>query len=257
MHTGQTGLSGVSGLVGGFNPAQVPGLQDWLKADAGTYDDVAQTVLVVTDNAQVGGWQDQSGNGNAATQITAAQRPTLKLGIQNGLPVLRLDGVDDGFLLSAAIRDLLLGTSQHVFVVAKFLTLTSGAWIFNVTDSTGSTRKGLECVTPPTNRVVIYNTGVQASLMGTQTLTSAFNVWELQAQGSSLSLWVDGIQDGITKTDAVAASLPGSSASLGFRSSNSTGFANLDLGEILVFNTVLSGSNRAGILNYLKRWGTS
>jgi hypothetical protein len=257
MHTGQTGLSGLSGLLGGFSPAQAPGLQDWLKADAGTYEDTARTVLAVADGAQ-GGWQDQSGQGNHATQGTASRRPTLKLAIQNGLPVLRCDGVDDGLLLSAAIRDLLLSSNQHVFVVAKYLTLTTLTWLLNVTNAAGSTRKGLECISvPPANRVIIYDNGAQASLTGTQVLTSSWNVWELQAQGSNLSEWADGVQDGVTKTDAVAASTPGVGAALGCNANGTSGFANLDLGEILVYNAVLSASNRAAVLAYLKqRWGT-
>ena len=45
----------------------------WLKANAGCYSDAGTTLC--TDGTQVYQWNDQSGNGNNATQTTAANRP--------------------------------------------------------------------------------------------------------------------------------------------------------------------------------------
>ncbi len=56
----------------------------WLKADAG-----------VTKNAsnQVSQWDDQSGNGNHASQGTLSDQPVWVDNATNGRPVLRFDGV--------------------------------------------------------------------------------------------------------------------------------------------------------------------
>jgi photosystem II stability/assembly factor-like uncharacterized protein len=61
------------------------GLQLWLKSDAG----------VTLDGSTVSAWGDQSGNGNDALQPNSGRQPML---INNGLnnePVLHFDGIDD------------------------------------------------------------------------------------------------------------------------------------------------------------------
>lgn len=103
-----TGLSGLSGLVGAaFAPDQVTGLTLWLKADA---------IAGLSDGDPVGTWSDSSGQGNHATQATAAKKPTYKTNIINGLPAVRFDGVDD--YLQASIPDLRNGLA---FLVVKHL----------------------------------------------------------------------------------------------------------------------------------------
>lgn len=68
----------------------------WLKADAGTFQDVAMTIPATSDNDPVRALQDQSGNGYHCTQPYSVDRaPLLKLNILNGLPALYFDGVDD------------------------------------------------------------------------------------------------------------------------------------------------------------------
>ena len=63
------------------------GLLLWLKADA---------ITGLADNDPVAAWNDSSGNSNNATQGTGANRPLYKVGIVNGLPVVRFDNVNDG-----------------------------------------------------------------------------------------------------------------------------------------------------------------
>ncbi len=96
-----------------FSPLFIPGCALWLRADAGLYTDAAMTMPAVNDADVVGGWADQSGQNNNATQVTTAKKPLLKLGIVNGKAVVRLDGVDDRITLGVAVS---LGT---IFVVAN------------------------------------------------------------------------------------------------------------------------------------------
>jgi hypothetical protein len=70
----------------------------WLRADAGTFQDVAMTIPAVLNNDPIGGWQDQSGSGNHATQAVAAQQPNLQLAVVNGMPVVRLTRANQDFL---------------------------------------------------------------------------------------------------------------------------------------------------------------
>lgn len=64
----------------------------WLQADNGLYQNTALTTPAALDGDPVGGWQDQSGNANHATQATGGARPALKLSIQNSKPVVRFNG---------------------------------------------------------------------------------------------------------------------------------------------------------------------
>lgn len=96
------------GLIGQqkkFSPKQLSGLQLWLDASQ----------LALADNAQVASWTDLSGNGYNATQATEAKRPTFKTGIQNGLPIIRFDGLDD-FLQTAAFLAA-LSQPNTIFIV--------------------------------------------------------------------------------------------------------------------------------------------
>jgi hypothetical protein len=74
-----------------LNPKSIPGLMLWLKADKGVYTDAAMTIPATADAQTIGGWQDQSGQGNHVTQATVDQRPVLKLNIQGGKSVIRFD----------------------------------------------------------------------------------------------------------------------------------------------------------------------
>ncbi len=80
----------------GFTPTQIAGLKLWLKADAGLFKDAAKAQPATADADAIYTWADQSGNGNDAIQATLANRPLLKLAIQNGKAVVRFDGADDG-----------------------------------------------------------------------------------------------------------------------------------------------------------------
>jgi len=99
--------------VGGFDPITIPGLEGWFDADdSGT---------ITIDTGKVSQWDDKSGEGNDATQITPGNRPVVTAGALNGKAVLTF-AVDD-FMASV------LGITQPatVFVVFK----TTAATIYS------------------------------------------------------------------------------------------------------------------------------
>jgi len=74
----------------------------WEKADAGGYEDAAKTTPATDDGDVIGAREDQSGQGNDATQGTTANKPTLQNAagdLVNGLPVDLYDGIDDGLFI--------------------------------------------------------------------------------------------------------------------------------------------------------------
>lgn len=88
-----------------FSPTDIAGLKLWLKADAG----------VTLNGSTVSQWDDQSGNGNHASQSTASYQPTFVANQLNGKPVLRFDGSND-FLNGILIES---STKIAIFCVAK------------------------------------------------------------------------------------------------------------------------------------------
>lgn len=95
------GLSAVSGgLTPGWSPAALSNLWAWFDASR----------LGGAADAPVDVWPDLSGNNRHALQDTAGLQPLKKVGILNGLPVVRFDGIDN-FL---TITD---GTSPQVYSI--------------------------------------------------------------------------------------------------------------------------------------------
>jgi hypothetical protein len=110
-----------------FLPSSVVGLQLWLKSDAGLYQDTAKTTLATLDGDSVGAWEDQSGQGNDATQATSSKQPALKLNKLNKKPIIRFDGSDDT-LLSGTFTAI---QPQVIFIVFKQVSWTSGRYVFD------------------------------------------------------------------------------------------------------------------------------
>ena len=96
-------------LVGAsFVPTDLSNLSLWLKADT----------LSLNDGDPVSTWTDGSGNVNNATQ-TGSNRPLYKTGIQNSLPMLLFDGVND-FMAIASSATILTDAADFIcYMVVK------------------------------------------------------------------------------------------------------------------------------------------
>ncbi len=124
------------------------------------FQDSAGTVPVTADGQPVGKILDKSGNGNHATQSTAAQRPLYKT--SGGLHWLQFDGVEDS--LSTTAFDLTLSATLSHFIGFDKINDTSPGWMFNndVGNSAGisfvqrgnSFEVGLVIATNPMNETI-------------------------------------------------------------------------------------------------------
>jgi hypothetical protein len=66
--------------------------------------------LTDADGTGIQTWADRSGNGRDLTQSTSAERPTFKMAIQGGQPVLRFDGSNDNMLTASyAVTNVMTG----------------------------------------------------------------------------------------------------------------------------------------------------
>lgn len=98
-------------------------------------------------------WKDQSGNGNDATQATAANQPTIYTGgaivKENGMPAVEFDGSDDGLTLSSltygnglsliSLYNQTSGTRGRIW--CDDITGQQGYWILFGEESSGDSQK--------------------------------------------------------------------------------------------------------------------
>ncbi len=249
-----------SGLLFGgksFSPTDIAGLQLWLRADVGVFQDAALTTPATADSDPIGGWADQSGNSRHVTQSTASKRPTLKLAQQNGKPSLQFDNVDDGLVYpSFPLSD----TGFSVFVVAK---LTS-AGSFPIWLSYGATTSGdwnMRCVSATGRPSIVegaINSGAGETAgtgaTGTTTSMTGAGFQLIEGHVSAGDLW-DIWQQGTSRNQS-SVGFPLSASrdlTVGYRSDGF--FLPGHEAEILIYNPVLSTSNAALMRASInKRW---
>lgn len=125
-----------------YNPKEISGLQLWL--DASTINQV--------DGTAVTSWADLSGNAYDAAQATTASQPTYKTNIQNGLGVVRFDGVDDFLSLSTGLGMLNNVAGATVIVVGRYAFDGTSDIPFSISTGGGLTTYRVAMFTTNSNR---------------------------------------------------------------------------------------------------------
>lgn len=227
------------GALGGFTPTDIAGLQLWVQADKGLYQDSAGSTAASADGDPVGRWTDQSGNARNLLQTGSTKRPLLKTGVlASGKPVIRGDGVDD--LLKATFT---LNQPEHVFIVLRQATWTANDRVFG--GSAANTMTFYQKGASPT-------LGTYAGAFGPETASLAVGtagVLSILYNGASSELRLNG---GAAVTGDVGAGNAGAVTLFG--EGDDTLWSNVDIGQFLVYNTALSTADREDVEAYLKTW---
>jgi hypothetical protein len=234
------------------------GLAAWFDASA---------ITGLNDGDGVVIWTDLSGNLNHASQVTAENRPTYQTNELNGKPVVRFDGVDDRFVLSAAIPvsssglnyDGLgdedydgLGDDAYDTLVSE---PTTGVTIYAVVKLTGSGVRTLVCgdsnslqlAFQAEHRTNLRQAGGASILVGATEL-STFRQVNLSHDGTTAILRQSGIADGSIGNGT-------SFDPLKYIGRNHTPgeFFTIDLAELLVFTVAHDLATKLAIEDYLRR----
>jgi hypothetical protein len=182
---------------------------------------------------------DFSGNGNNATQGTAASKPIYKTGVQNGLPVMRFDGVDDWM--------------RCVFTS----TLTQPTTVFVVFSSSGNNQYIADGA--DSFRMAVFTTASLSIYAGVQLSSSlatpiSFSVVAATFDGINSSIYHNGTL--VASGDAGASSVEGFTLGARFGISN---FLAGDMGEFLVYNRTVSSAERQHneSVYLMPKWGLS
>lgn len=226
-----------------FAPSDVVGLILWVDYSDATslFTDTSRTVGVSADGNAIAGVSDKSGVGNHLTQATAAAKPTYKVAIQNGKSVGRHDGGDHIVSLAAITQ----AQPYTIFATAKVTGVASTQGIVGASAFVPA----LEVRAGPTWTMyagTLLSAGVPETTNWHQ-LSAVYN-------GASSILRLDGAQ--------IAAGAAGTTAwsnaiSIGDESNGANAW-NGDIGEVLIYNSTISGANLTSIESYLKtKWGSA
>lgn len=228
-------------LAASFNilyPSNVAGLKIWYSGDSGVYSDAGSTPCV--DGNSVQQWNDRSGGGFHATQLTSARKPVYRASAINNLPA-----IDVGVATDASITNRSVGTLNQplsVFVVF-FTTNATGKYIF---------RSANPLLWLSSANVLTFNSGgniiinIQSGKWYQATLITSTTAENTTTRFWATRAFINGRKQGVIV-------------------GNSTAFDFLRLGdyvngpvdgmiaEFIMFTRNLSDSERYGIELYLKR----
>jgi hypothetical protein len=150
----------------------------------------ANQITGYSDGEKVSPWLDMSGGGHGLYRTVADDQPTYKTGIQNGLPILRFDGVDDD--LNTAAGDNFTWTQPTtIFIALKIPDQTGSGFITGGGNSS--------------ERQHVYHGNLDPTIQmhaGTNRFTTTdvtgnFEIIVARFDGASSWIRLDGVQDNI------------------------------------------------------------
>ena len=224
--------------------AQAPGgvstnLQLWLKAGTGAGS--------IGSNSSL--WQDQSSNGNNATQATAADQPVVTANQINFNPALVFNGTSDYMNIASNLN---LGAANcAVYCVVQLF--GSGGEVF-LGSETG-TANDIQLATFPGSPTQVNYWGTGTVLLGTTNLpagTVYISGHEKAGTGANqATIYINGNVD---QTGTISQNTGAGNRMIGasYIGAGPPGyFTNGDIAEMVVYNTALSAANRSKLQSYL------
>lgn len=202
------------------------------------------------DGDAIGTWADDSGNGRNFTQQATSYRPLLKKAANgiNGHNVLRFDGTDDSLRSAAYANTMMTITADTMWVVFKIFAIG--------TDNTGNLYQNGAAV-GVYSRGLVFRSSNGANAFGIDTgeravakSISTSTPYISRSRHSSGTLYhrINGDSEGSTALSTIY--------SLDYTMSMSTlanvNFAQIDIAEVIIFNSALSAGDMAIVDAYLK-----
>jgi hypothetical protein len=251
----------VPGPPSGVPPDQLPGLQLWLRSDAGISHDTL---------GRVSAWADQSGSGNDALQSDDAEKPLFLRNALAGKPVLRFDGANDylainnlsyqaaGEISGITIFVLAKSTSSNDQIIASFD--RNQYWQFALKDDRGAGNVGWDTTSSSASAHDLIT-----PLSYTDGRWHVICAWFQAGAPPDKRIFVDG-QEAASATAHGGESIGSGAARFGFIGVGSEAdsfdgakgplaFLNGDLAEIVMFNRALTDEERALIeLYFVGKW---
>ena len=244
------GPATISKSISGFDPRSVPGCQLWLDAADSSS---------ITGSSPVTAWRDKSVNGYSGT---SSGSPTLVSASQNGLSCVSFTAASSQYF-NFGTGIPLLSTGITVFAVGKTTFGASAQTIVAKSRAYGTIGRWALLYESPYLEFLIDVTG--SGVLAQSSPTSYSGVFSL-FEGSWISptsyLYANGTQIGSVSASGTPSSITdlvlvgAYPSSTGSTPPTSGYYYNGTIGEIIVYNTKLSTSQRQAIEGYLAwKWG--
>jgi hypothetical protein len=225
----------------------------WLMSTKGTFSDAGVTAAV--NNGTVRQWNDQSGNGNHATQATAGNRPIYRTGQDNSQPALQFTG--DLFIDVPALG--ISGTSSATYFLAFRDTQTnlggfndgSGDFILDRTTATNA----LMSLKPVTGSFYGFQKrddgggGLGGVASTTAINTNAKWIEMAHSKGTSYSIFYNGAQQ--ATTGDADGNLTPPNVRIGRHATTTNGGLRGFIHEFMIYSSVVNNAQRILINNYI------
>jgi len=240
-----------------FFPLDIPGLQLWLKADAGLWQDSVGGTPAAADGDVVGAWVDQSGKGNNASQATTSKKPLLKKAIVNGRDVVRFDGTDDWLGLANAAMPV---QNHTVFVVCNVTTTTAGKTLIGRAWNFGAFYFLVEASNHATNprqaRYVIDDGIVRSTVNADAAWKILMGIYDSVDNRIRINGGDEQVNVNAAGTLDYHANDAATIGAVRDTSNNVASILKGDISEIILYNSALSAANRQRVEGYLNtRYG--
>jgi hypothetical protein len=228
-----------AGTPVGFAPDQIAGLEAWLEADA----------IGGADGDPVTTWQDSHTSNNDATGATGQ---TLQTNEINGLPVVRFDGVDDFMVVNNIVAN---DATRTIFFVGRSLAAgyTAGDGFFGFTAQSELEMAGASAGVSQF-RWVQNQAGSNVLFGGVPTTTA--HVFTLRFNSATSA---DGYVDSGSATnfdpDNNYQASGTSSFAIAAKTEAGSTPGNIEVGEVLVYDSALSDTDLDTVRQYLSdKW---
>lgn len=221
----------------GADPSTITGLVSWHKADA---------ITGLTDGQAVATWSGSSPTTNDLTQATGTKQPLYKTGIINSLPTVRFDGVDDSMQSTFT-----LSNPYTIFMVYKHITIGAAGVHSAVRDGKIENSDSLTVDNTPYS--ALYPGG--AYWVSSPPHLFADGVFSIVTElfptaGSDIVMRENGAVIPASVVGAPSTALGGFTlASIGGATGSYS--TNLDVAEVIIYNSVLSAGDTDKIETYL------
>lgn len=224
-----------------FAPTDILGLKAWWDAAAAN---------ITKDGSNfVSSWADKSGSTRTAAQATGASQPLWVASGVNGIPVVRFDGSDDQLTFTTTAL-----AAYSLFVVMKTISVVkqySGPLGWRKTGEAGfqfpseaTVFEGAGLWQP---HLVQWNGAAEtANISAAPKVTIANNTFNIHNFVSTPNYYQDGTLG--TMPNGGGSGYGPDNAAIG----KAYDFWNGDVAEILVYDSVLSSTDRASVITYLK-----
>jgi hypothetical protein len=232
-----------------FNPNSIPGLQLWLKADAG----------VTLSGSNVTAWADQSGNGRNATPNDPTDKPLFNASDKNGNPTISLTSMSDYVERVFTISSNPLGASGSTAFSVQYVEDVCGDSDDNgpIFGNFGATGNGVQTHYPYGPDCYVYDAFATTSRKeGLTSPTTISDAWSIYSVHSTNGEWKDYVNGALMHSDSDNTydnSIGGGDTTLYI--GKQTGDGNYSfkgkIAEVIVYNLVLTTPERQQVEAYL------